>query len=243
MERKHDGRRRIGRLSLSLIAAGVVFLGGCASYKGFIYQPNPAISEKPLIPVQVAVLPFQDGTPEWNQDGSFCNMTKFPMILSLGEAFQDKDKMPPFIPPERWARDFAQELAASGAFSSVRYAEGGIDPGADLLVQGKVLRALLHNGILGTSYDYSAEFRAVRALDGAVLWEKTIARKHGASMSDPVELTKALWQSLFGEARDELVKALEVRRSELFGPKGAPAAPASGTEESVEDILNRINDQ
>ncbi len=134
-------------------------------------------------------------------------------------------------------------LLMAGAFSSVRYAEGGIDPGADLLVQGKVLRALLHNGILGTSYDYSAEFRAVRALDGAVLWEKTIARKHGASMSDPVELTKALWQSLFGEARDELVKALEVRRSELFGPKGAPAAPASGTEESVEDILNRINDQ
>jgi len=236
-----------------ILAAGLL-LGGCSYDKQFVYKPNAAIAVRPEIPLSVAVFPFEDGTPEWKQKNFM-----IPIGITVFHMRQNYAKMPymytdkePFISPERWARDFARDLAASGAFGSVQYAEGGKDPGGELIIKGKVLEALMGTRWVGVEiipfylsayYRYSATFQMIRRSDGKVLWERTIRRTHKNLSSTPTDVTPMLWRSMFGEAVADLVKMLQERRSDWSDLKVSAPPSSAPANESVEDILKKLGSQ
>ena len=90
-------------------------LAGCAANTNFVYKPNPPAAGAPKLPAKVAVLPFEDGTENFTKRGS---------TLSDGQYNLAKTGIPGVMtamPPEFWGKSFADELAASGSFRSVRF--------------------------------------------------------------------------------------------------------------------------
>ncbi|MFC1679998.1 hypothetical protein ACFL2T_07300, partial [Elusimicrobiota bacterium] len=198
----------------------------------FIYQANTP-TDSPQLGGKLVVLPFEDGTEDFVVRGGkmhgTANITKGGMS-ALGVTVS-------FIPPELWARSFADELKGSGAFQSVDYLS---DP-SEITDQGIVVRAkilasyyqLRVSNYANTKFEVS--FWADSQPQGERIWERTV-RVNGEKT--PMVAHKEIMmyiRRLLGQARGDLVRAL------MAG--GVPDSGKTGPKnESVEDILKAIGE-
>jgi hypothetical protein len=249
-----------------LVLGGLLLLmaAGCSSMK-FVYKPGEYPSGGRKLPVDVAVLPFEDGTENFTKRevGGSSNDTIY--STNIVKSYSGTWQIPltdPLI-PEVWSKSFAEELAASGAFRSVRFLFSPSEPGEeDLYVEGTIRKAYLNLPPTAPS-EYALALRARRRTDQSILWEKSVeSRWNHPWITDrdcPFEprclenqrhaQINRVMQGLFREAATDLAARLESASWPGTGssggtgadgnPPGAPpAGPAPGSvDETVESIL------
>ncbi len=209
--------RWIRSLALALLAATGLMLAGCAMPSAqFTYHPNASIAQSRRIPLSVVVLPFEDGTPDRKVSSAFfeCyNLTKEP----------PSDAKVAFIPPERWSWSLAQDLAASGAFAPVSYAEGSRDPIGGVLVRGKVLNALFKVGPIGRSCRMVTIFRPIfrHSVDATeACFGSAPSRGSTRTLPTPIRLrlpSRSAYSAMLGTSW--------LRRWKPGAPSGVPSRP------------------
>lgn len=224
-------------------------LGGCVPH--VVYKPSSLVSEKPVIPLRVAIQPFKDGT----DDPPARKMILIPAIFLKSKDYFNFAKpmgnMPAILPAELWSKSLAAELHHSGYFTEAKFGQD-LETGApDLLIEGTLLKAEVENRIVmivifpvyvAGSQDYSFSLRVVRAGDRKILWSGKVERSIPKLSPSSGEGYAAIMQSMMVEAAQNLVKAYQASSAEWqTGAAAASPAPAAGTvNESVEDILKRI---
>ncbi len=153
-------------LGIPVIAALAVLAAGCATDRNFVYKPNlPATAERRL-PVKVGVLPFADGTGDFTLRGSIFSDGQYNLAKTgVGGGMSA-------LPPELWGKSFADDLAASGSFQSVRFAYSS----SELKDEAFMVEGTLKKALYATRWDSPNEilvsFRATRLSDRKVVWEK-----------------------------------------------------------------------
>jgi len=240
-------------------AAALVLLAGCVSNKNlvakasgtyFVYEPNARAAVGPKLPVKVAVLPFKDDTENFTTRGSVFAPDGFTLNLvkagipGAGTA----------LTPELWAKSFADEMAASGAFRAVRFVYNRSEiVDDDFFIEGTVEKAY-GTGSWDKPNEIALGFRAVRRADNRPVWEKGtttewIWRRPGAC-GHPTQCVKDqrhadvnnAMQALFAEARADLVATLASISGVGAGDGGLPltVSPAPPAPESTEQTIERI---
>ncbi len=247
-------KRRLQVWSISLAAAAVALTVGCAPVSTqFVYRPGPPAVDGPKAPARVAVLAFKDGTEDLlrrrqTARGGQRNLAK----TGSGSV--------PALPPELWAKFFADDLAASGSFGSARFLYSASElVDEEFFVEGTVKKAYWG----ATSSDvneFTLALVARRTADNNVVWAKEVAREWKIARK-PVrpkgtkrvasrfqaEINNAL-QDMFAEARAGLLAAVGARSGGGDGGgdgRGVPSAggvnpPESPAPESPERTIERI---
>gem|GEM_PF-879210 len=224
--------------SLAALVIGLALAAGCAPERRFVYRPAPQAESVVRVPVSVAVLVFRDGTEDFTRRGGQWNRAK-----------TGTPRVGP-IPPELWAKAFADDLAASGQFRLVRFVYSPSETtGWDVLIEGTVGKAYG-----GVSYEDPNEFAVTleaRLKDASgVFWRRTIERRwftprnifDGCGLREQCMAERlqadigSAMRSMFAEARADLVAALTQRSG------AGTVAPAGdeGASGSVDSILQRI---
>lgn len=217
------------RAGIALAAALLALSAGCAARGEFVYRPRLAEEGGRRLPVKVAVLPFAGAGRAAERPGNA-------------------------MPPEAWARAFAEELAASGRFESARFvpAPSGLED-EGILVDGVVRKALLRIGWEHTQ-EFQVSFRATRRSDGKAVWGRELGRAWktptaaGGWCIGPKCVDAAFhedWSrvaaSLFAEARADLAATLATLPGGGAGGPGAGAAPPGPPgEEPLDRTIDRI---
>ena len=209
-----------------VVAVLLVSMTGCASNTNiagnardtmFVYKPGPPAADGPKLPLKVAVLPFKDGTEDFTKRGSiFASETLFYNLAKSGIS-----GMIPALTPDLWAKAFADEMAASGAFRAVRFVYTPSElVDEDLYIEGAVLKATATGGWVNPN-EFVLELRALRRADNRPVWEKEFTRvwklpitiydgcrNNQCSMDRyHAEMNRAM-QGMFSEARADLVATL-----------------------------------
>jgi hypothetical protein len=256
-----------------VLIAGMVllFAAGCvsnANIKGnatgtmFVYKPGPAVEGGPKVPVKVAVLPFKDGTEDFTRRGSVFDAES--LVFNLAKS--GIDGFINAMTPELWAKAFADDMAASGAFRSVRFVYGPSDLQDEaFLVEGTLEKAYAAGGWTRPS-EYALRIRAVRRADNRPVWDKEVTKGIMSRKSDfdgcgtnrqcMVERSHAamnmVMQEMFAVAREDLVRTIGPPPGSgteggdfPFSPSAAgeaarPVPSKSPAPESVEDTIERI---
>jgi hypothetical protein len=243
-------RGRSGRWGVPIAAMALAMMAGCAVNSTFVYKPaGPAAGVRKL-PVNVAVLPFKDGTEDFTDRGS---------VFSGGQYNLAKAGIAATITaltPEMWAKSFAEDLAASGSLRTARFVYGPSElTGEDLFVEGTLRKAYV-----GKTFDdfnaFALSLRASTRNDKRPVWEKEVAKEWktrkdlyvgcGVGIQCSLdrfhaEYNKAM-QEIFAEARADLVATLGsgpavASPGEAWQGKGTSAPPA---QESVEQTIERL---
>ncbi|MBE0603325.1 MAG: hypothetical protein IH611_06805 [Deltaproteobacteria bacterium] len=82
-----------------------------------------------------------------------------------------------FMPLELWAKTLADDMAASGAFKSVRFIYHPSElRDDDSRIEGKVGKAYVSGDPFARPSEYAIALRALRKTDGKPFWEKDISR-------------------------------------------------------------------
>lgn len=237
------GFRKLGQAAVLLLLAATA---GCGVNRDFAYNPGKYQAGTRQLPFEIGVLPFSDGTEDFVQRGSvfapetvYYNLTK-PDAGSI-------NRMPAWM----WGKAFAQELAASGRFRSVRFVFGPSDLVAEkFYVEGTIEKAI-------GAYEHAANripnlfalrLRALRRTDGKQVWEKSVSRSwtydpHIVEDCDSTqcavdryhaEANRAM-QEMFAEAEADLAARLEVDAT-----GGAAAERGDAVPETVDSAIKRI---
>jgi hypothetical protein len=162
------------------------------------------------------------------------------------------------LAPELWSKAFADELAASGRFESVRFLYDRSELADEgFLVEGTLEKAFQSGNHLA-AHEFALSLRAMRRAGNGSIWEKTVARTwqdspdfHDAcsvfSQQCLLDLEHAginrAMQEMFTEAGADLARSLAPLAGGGTGagatPPGAPPAePApSSVDETIEGIL------
>jgi hypothetical protein len=244
-----------------IAAVSLVILAGCVSTRNldgktsdttFVYKPNAAASGGPKLPVKVAVLPFNDGTEDFTKQGSVFD----PESLKFNLAKTGIAGIITAVTPELWAKAFADDMAASGAFRAVRFIYSPSElVDEDFYIEGTLEKAYAAGGWTRPS-EYVLGLRAVRRSDKKRAWEKKVTRELmsrksdfdgcGASMQCMADRSHAamnlVMQGMFAEARTDFMAALGYPSLDRAGRDAAgegtstPPAPES-TEQTIERIL------
>ncbi len=247
--------------SLLVAAAALVLLAGCVSNKNlagkasgttFVYRPNVPVVGGPKLPVKVAVLPFKDGTENFTKQGSVFDAESLKFNLAkTGIA----GIINPLV-PELWAKAFADDMAASGAFRAVRFIYSPSElVDEDFYIEGTLEKAYAAGGWTKPSV-YAVRFRAVRRSDNRPAWEKEVTREWmsrksdfdgcGTKMQCMADRSHAamnlIMQGMFAEARGDFMAALGIPSGSRAGEDGLPAAasPTPPAPESLEQTIDRI---
>lgn len=214
-----------------LLACAAAASSGCAT-RPFVYRPNGPAGVPP-VPVRVAVLPFENGTEDFveviRHERKLWNLSR----ASYFEVIEA-------LPPERWARDLAADLAASGRFASVRFVYSLAElAGEEVVVEGTLVRAYLM-GVGGGEFELALRARATR--DGKALWAALLVRTHPRwDASQLHRWAQGDMAEMFAEAGEGLAQALAARPvagSAAPGPKPSAGRPAEG--EPVDETIRRI---
>ena len=245
-----------------LIAAVVLgLMAGCSVNSTFVYKPAPPMAGGPKLPVKVAVLPFKDGTEDFTDRGS--------VFISGGQYNVAKAGIAATmtaLTPELWAKSFAEDLAASGVFRSVRFIYGPSElVDEDISIEGTLTKAYVGK-MFENFNEFAVSLRALTRSDKRIVWEKEVARRWktpgntyagcGMGIQCSVDKFKAEYnkamQGMFAEARADLVATLAVLSGGRAGEGGIPPAASpdearkgEGTSappapESVERTIDRI---
>ena len=245
-----------------LIAAVVLgLMAGCSVNSTFVYKPAPPMAGGPKLPVKVAVLPFKDGTEDFTDRGS--------VFISGGQYNVAKAGIAATmtaLTPELWAKSFAEDLAASGVFRSVRFIYGPSElVDEDISIEGTLTKAYVGK-MFENFNEFAVYLRALTRSDKRIVWEKEVARRWktpgntyagcGMGIQCSVDKFKAEYnkamQGMFAEARADLVATLAGLSGSRAGEGGLPPAASpdearkgEGTStpkapESVEQTIDRL---
>ncbi len=253
-------RHRVRAWTFPLAAAALVLAAGCGGNSKFVYKPGPPGAGGAQLPAKVAVLAFKDGTADFKQSGSIFGRGQFNLVKTGIAGISDA------LTPEFWAKSFADDLAASGAFRSARFLYGASElVDEEFFVEGTVKK--VYGAIsLEDLNEIELDLRAVRSADNRLLWEKRVAREWktspdivkgcGASMACVAERChedmNARMQAIFAEARADLARTVGSRSGNgdeagdlRDGPSAAGEAveakpPAQTSPESAERTIERI---
>lgn len=152
----------------------LALMTGCGVNSTFVYKPGaPATGLRPA-PVKLAVVPFSDGTEDFTSRGGIFDMEHF--FYNLAKA--GYGGVISAIPPEMWAKAFADEMAVSGAFRSARFVYSPSEmTDEDLRIEGTLEKATIAGAFVGTPNEFALGLRAFRRMDAQPLWEKRVSRK------------------------------------------------------------------
>jgi hypothetical protein len=237
---------------IPVVATVLLLLAGCSANDSFVYKPSAPVAGVRKLPVKLAVLPFRDGTENYTS-------RKFPLPPPRDYTYQynlAKVGIPSQVTaltPDFWAKGLADDMAASGAFRSVRFIYGQDElVDEDFCIDGTVEKANATADRDRVS-EYALVFRAWRRTDKRPIWEKSVTRaprtteiqpRGGFSTQVWVDAahadTNQSMRSIFAEAATDLMKTLAplsvVNELGVDRPLKASPAPDSADKE-IERIL------
>jgi len=244
-----------------LIAALVlVLMAGCSVNSTFVYKPNAPAAGGQKLPVKVAVLPFKDGTEDFTKRGSEWN----PDTLMFNLAKAGISGQITALTPDLWAKAFADDMAASGAFRAVRFVYSPSElVDEEFIIEGTVEMAYAAVTSVNPN-EFAFGVRVLRKADNRLVREKKVTRawniqrtlydgcgrvqnqcradRHHAD-------TNRVMREMFAEARADIVATLSENRA---GEGGLPPAASPGeapqdkgtssppAPDSVEETIEKI---
>jgi hypothetical protein len=210
--------------------------------------------------MKVAVLPFKDGTEDFTKRGSILA----PETLYYNLAKSGIGGTINAMTPDLWAKAFADDMAASGAFRAVRFVYTPSElVDEDLYIEGTVLKATAAGAWVNPN-EFALGLRALRRADKIPVWEKEVSRTWKNTpdmikgcgdfgiqcMVDRSHAdTNRVMRELFAEARADLVATLSGSQAGGGGLPvvgGEPARPGTSrpsappAPESTEQTIERI---
>ena len=239
-----------------LASVALLVMTGCAanpnlvgntSYMAFVYKPAAPAADGPKYPVKLAVLPFKDGTDDFTKRGSIFD----PESLTFNLVKTGIDGIINALPPEIWAKAFADDMSASGAFRSVRFIYSPTElRDEDFYIEGTVKKAYTGGGLTRPS-EYAIGLQVMRRSDNRRVWEKDVSMELMTRQSDfegcgtnlqcIAERSHAamnrVMQSLFIEARTGFMETLG---STSGGRTGQDRISPPPDQESIEQTIDRI---
>ncbi len=234
------------------LALGFLAGAGCGVNSTFVYKPGAPAETGSKLPVKVAVLPFQDGTGDFTQRGSIWA----PESLTYNLAKAGIGGSITALTPDLWAKSFADDMTASGAFQGVRFIYSASElADADIYIEGTVQKVYV-----AVSWEKPSEFalglRALRKTDNRPVWAKEVTRAW--KKSNPydtcgkfslkcevdlwhAEMNRAM-QAMFAEARTDLLETLASSSGGRAGEGSlsGTASPTPSAPESVESTIEGI---
>ena len=247
-------------MGLLVAALILMFTAGCAPNSQFVYKPGPPEAGGPKLPVKIAVLPFKDGTEDFTKRGSEWNPDTLVFNLAKGGIGGTTTA----LTPDLWAKAFADDMAASGAFRAVRFVYSPSEfVDEEFTIEGTVEKAYVVVTLLNPN-EFSLGLRAVRRADNRRVWEKKVTRawKIRPALYDGcgrvqnqcradrlhAEMNRVM-REMFAEARTDLVATLAALSGSGAGEDGLPPATWEATKpepskppapESMEQTIDRI---
>lgn len=228
-------------------------VSGCSTNSTFAYKPANSVDGGATLPLKVAVLPFNDGTEDFTNRGTIFN----PESLYYNLAKAGIGGQITALTPDLWAKAFADDMAASGVFRSVRFVYGPSElADEELYIEGTLKKATI-SGSWAMPSEFTLALRALQRTDKQLVWEKEVSHSWkntpalyegcGAmSIQCMVERHHAdvnrVMQELFAEARRDLVRTLTpLSGSRSVADKKSPAAASAPLpHESAEDTIEKI---
>ena len=229
------------------LVLSVSLLAGCSS--GLAYQRKATPSrEGPALPVKVAVVAFADGTRDFTREGSVFGGYLFNLArtdingiwINTGAAFSVSS-----LPAAQWSKSLADDMAASGAFRSVKFMFAPSErTDEDLVVEGTLTKAY-YTTISGKPDEFQVHLTVRRMPDNTVVREFDAGRSgvrpanltsgcltYGGCVIGRIhDYLNGVMQGTFADIRRDLVGALAPP------PEKKPDAPGK---ESPEDVIQRI---
>lgn len=232
------------RILMLFLAAS--FIAGCSS--GFVYQrkANPS-GDVPKLPVTVAVVAFRNDTGEYTSTGNIVGGHVFNLArtdingvwLNTGAAFSISS-----LPSEKWAKSLAEDMAASGAFRSVKFLYSLSEvTNEDIVVEGALKKADFTT-VKSQPDEFVLHLTVRRMPDNAVVREADVGRSgirpsdltggcfmYGGCIIDRIHgYLNGIMQGIFSDVRRDLVLALAP----------PPEKKTDLPKESPEEVIKRI---
>ena len=232
----------------------LMFLSGCSVNTTFVYTPSTPAADVQKLPVKVAIVAFQDDTEDFVKRGNEL-FDQENLVYNMAKA--GWGGVMTALTPELWAKALADEMVASGPFSSARFVYNPAEVAdEDIRIEGVVEKASLAGAFVGKPNEFDLGLRAFRRTDAHPVWEKKISRKwinQQKTLYDgcgPMQIqcmvdrhhadTNRVMQSMFAEAGADIAAMLASRSGKAAPrPVSYPAsqqAPES-VDQTIEDIL------
>ena len=226
-------------------AAAVALVAGCSAGKPFVYEAGPPKTGGIRFPVKIAVLMFEDGTEDFTKRGSVLK----PESLTYNAVKSG------WMPPELWAKTLADDMAASGAFKSVRFIYHPSElRDDDFRIEGKVGKAYVSGDPFARPSEYAVALRALRKSDGKPFWEKEISRawmipknlydgcgmSAGCRVDRSHEDTNRMMREMCKEAREDLENKLAALSEGGTGNEAGTKQAEQPSAESVDRTIDKI---
>jgi hypothetical protein len=231
---------------------------GCGVNATFVYKPSSPSTGDAKLPVKIAVLPFKDGTEDFTKRGS----EWAPDTLMFNLAKAGIGGTITALTPELWAKAFADEMAASGAFRAVRFIYSPSElQDEEFYIEGTLEKAYFAPSSEKPS-EYALGLRALRRADNKaagggmnVTRERKIPRTlydecgrvHNQCTVDRFHAdTNRVMRDMFAEARESLVRTIGpppgsgTRQEDFLSPPSAAGEAARPAPESTEQTIDRI---
>ncbi|MHB8120680.1 MAG: hypothetical protein ACYDG4_00880 [Desulfuromonadaceae bacterium] len=226
---------------------------GCSINTSFVYKPAAPVTDGLKLPISLAVFPFKDGTEDFTKLGSIFN----PESLYYNLAKANIGGQVTSLTPDLWAKAFADDMASSGDFRSVRflYIQSELSD-EDFYIEGTLKKATV-TASWALPNEFALSLRALQRADKKLVWEKevTYSGKNTPAMYDGCGATSIqcmqernhadvnrVMRGLFAEARADLMRTLAPRYGKKTGTNassaGAPNTPQPS--ESVDEEIERI---
>ena len=234
------------RLMILFLSAS--FLAGCSS--GFVYQrkANPS-QDGPKLPVKVAVVAFGDGTRDFTSEGNIFSGHVFNLArtdinglsLNTGASFSVSS-----LPAANWSKALAEDMAASGAFRSVKFVFAPSEAtDEEIVIEGALTKAYFTT-ISDKPDEFVLHLKVRRMADNTVLREGDVGKigvrpsgltttclTYGGCVVGRVnKYLNGIMQEIFADVRRDLVLAL--------APPPAEGKTVPPGQESPEDVVKRI---
>lgn len=223
-------------------------LAGCSS--GLVYQRKPdAAQDGPKLPVKVAVVAFEDGTREFTKEGNMFGGYVFNLArtdinglsLNTGAAFSVSS-----LPAVRWSKTLAEDMAASGAFRSVKFIFAPSEvTDEEIVIEGALTKAY-YTTITDKPDEFVLHLKVRRMPDNTVVREGDAGRigvrppglttsclTYGGCVVGRIhDYLNGIMQGIFADVRRDLVRALV--------PPPAEKKPDLPGQESPEEVIKNI---
>jgi hypothetical protein len=248
---------------LLIAALALAMMAGCAVNSTFVYKPAGPEAGGSKLPVKVAVLPFKDGTEDFTKRGSEWNPDT--LKFNLAKAGIGGQITP--LTPELWAKAFADDMAASGAFRAVRFIYSPTEMvDEEFYIEGTLEKAYAAVALVEPN-EFALGLRALRRADNRLVWEKKVTRAWNIQRTlydgcgrvqnqcradrHHADINRVM-REMFAEARADLVGTLASNPGGRPGVDGLPPAASPGevppdkgatsaaAPESVEGTIERI---
>ncbi|MGZ8474274.1 MAG: hypothetical protein ACXWWY_12365 [Candidatus Deferrimicrobiaceae bacterium] len=232
-------RRWSRRWGVPVAAAALLLVAGCSVNSTFVYKPSVPAAGGGKLPVKITVLPFKDGTEDFTKRGSEWN----PDTLMFNLAKAGIRGQITALTPDLWAKAFADDMAASGAFRGVRFVYSPSELGdEDFYIEGTVEKAYAAVTLVNPN-EFALGLRTMRRADHRLVWEKEVSRawKTPGTLYDGCGRvqnqcradrhhadTNRVMREIFAEARADLVATVAALSGSGAGEGGLPPAASPG---------------